>query len=78
MPSTVVKRDIASVGLPNGTVTDPGYLAFPAEPVTTVRSPRSSVLVVVRTLLPVVAFPFLQKHLAQGMFTRAIKGWGRT
>lgn len=37
MPSTVAKPDIASVRLSNGAVTEPGYLAFPSEPVTTVK-----------------------------------------
>ncbi|MFF7791773.1 hypothetical protein [Streptomyces sp. NPDC007991] len=31
-PSTVGNPDIASVGLPNGAVTEPGYLTFPAHP----------------------------------------------
>ncbi|WP_097257024.1 extracellular solute-binding protein [Streptomyces sp. Ag109_G2-15] len=37
VPSTVGKPDIASVRFPNGAVTEPGYLTFPAEPVTTVK-----------------------------------------
>ncbi|MGW1951491.1 hypothetical protein ACWCPI_01805 [Streptomyces sp. NPDC001920] len=31
-PSTVGDPDIAPVGLPNATVTEPGYLTFPAHP----------------------------------------------
>ncbi|AZQ39248.1 hypothetical protein EJ357_42240 [Streptomyces cyaneochromogenes] len=37
VPSTVGKPDIASVRFPNGAVTEPGYLTFPAEPVVTVK-----------------------------------------
>lgn len=37
IPSTVAQPDIASVRLSNGAVTEPGYLTFPAEPVTTVK-----------------------------------------
>ncbi|MEY9841148.1 ABC transporter substrate-binding protein [Streptacidiphilus sp. EB103A] len=37
VPSTVGTADIPSVVFPNGSVTEPGYLAYPSEPVTTVK-----------------------------------------